>query len=70
LLAGTEYVSPAELATLFAALGDREQAFTSLQKAYESRDPQLQQLGVNVGYDPLRDDPRFKDLIAKVGLTP
>jgi serine/threonine-protein kinase len=70
LQASTEYVSPAELATLFAALGDREQAFASLQKAYESRDPQLQQLGVNAGFDSLRDDPRFKDLMTKVGLTP
>jgi serine/threonine-protein kinase len=70
LRTGAEYVSPAELATLYAALGDREQAFASLQKAYESRDPQLQQLGVNAGFDSLRDDPRFQDLLRGIGLAP
>ena len=63
-----EYVSPGELAALYAALGEREQAFASLEKAYAVRDPQLQYLGVDRSFDPLRSDPRFADLVRRVGL--
>jgi eukaryotic-like serine/threonine-protein kinase len=66
----TEYVSPGELAILLAALGEREEAFASLEKAHAARDLQLQYLGTNAGYDPLRADPRFRDLLKRVGLAP
>ena len=46
--------SPAELAILLTALGEREQAFASLEDAYRARDIQLQYLGVEPGFDPLR----------------
>jgi TolB-like protein/Tfp pilus assembly protein PilF len=68
LQSGTDYVSPGDLATLYAALGDPEQAFASLEKAYQTQDPQLQHLGVSPGFDPLRKDPRFKDFLRRVGL--
>jgi tetratricopeptide (TPR) repeat protein len=64
------YVSPGELAILYAALGEREQAFASLEQAYAARDPQLQFLGVDPAYDSLRSDPRFQDLLRRVGLAP
>ncbi len=64
-----DYVSPGELAILYTALGEREQAFASLEKAYEAHDLQLQYLGVNPGFDPLRTDPRFGDLLRRVGLS-
>jgi tetratricopeptide (TPR) repeat protein len=70
LQAGTGYVSPAELAILYAAVGEREQAFGSLEKALESRDPQLQNLGVAPAFDTFRTDPRFKEIVRRVGLTP
>jgi serine/threonine protein kinase/DNA-binding NarL/FixJ family response regulator/Tfp pilus assembly protein PilF len=66
----TDYVSPGELAILLAALGEREEAFASLEKAYEAHDLQLQNLGVSGGFDPLRSDPRFQDLLRRVGLAP
>ena len=64
------YVSPFELAILYAALGDTDQAFASLEKAYEAHDVLFQTLGVSAEWDPLRSDPRFQDLLRRVGLTP
>jgi eukaryotic-like serine/threonine-protein kinase len=64
-----EYVSPFELAILYAALGERDQAFASLEKAYEAHDVQFQFLGVSPEWDALRSDPRFQDLLRRVGLT-
>lgn len=65
-----EYVSPAELVVLYAALGEREQAFASLEKAYAAHDLQLQYLGADSSFDSLRSDPRFTDLMRRVGLLP
>jgi TolB-like protein/tetratricopeptide (TPR) repeat protein len=64
-----EYVSPGELAILYGALGDKDAAFTSLNKAYEEHDLQLQFLKVDPSYDRLRDDPRYQELLKKVGLA-
>ncbi len=65
---GGEYVSPGELAILYAALGERERALASLERAYNEHDLQLQYLKVDPAYDPLRSDPRFRDLVRRVGL--
>ena len=62
------YVSPGELAVLYAALGQREQAFTSLENGFAARDVQLQFLGVDPAFDSLRGDPRFANLMRRVGL--
>ena len=62
------YVSPGELAVLYAALGERERAFASLERAYTMRDAQLQFLQVEPAFDSLRSDPRFQDLMRRVGL--
>ncbi len=64
----TENVSPSELAILLVALGEPEQALASLEDAYRARDPHLQQLGVEPGFDPLRAEPRFRDLLQRIGL--
>jgi TolB-like protein/Flp pilus assembly protein TadD len=63
-----EYVSPAELAILYAGLGDKEGAIASLEKAYNAHDLQMQFLKIEQGYDSLRTDPRFIELMRKVGL--
>ena len=68
LKTGKEHVSSGELAILQAALGEREQAFSSLEAAYRLRDHHLQTLAVEPGFDPLRADPRFQDLLQRVGL--
>ena len=63
------YVSPATLAILYAALDDKESAFKSLAQAYATRDPQLQFLKVEPAYDSLREDPRFQEWLRKVGFA-
>ena len=63
-----EYVSPGELAVLHAALGEQDQAFASLEKAYAAHDLQMKYLGVDPALDSLRSDPRFKDLMRRIGL--
>jgi tetratricopeptide (TPR) repeat protein len=70
LQTSNEYVSPTELAILYANLGEPNQAFLSLEKAYALHDLQLQYLEVDPSFEPLRDDPRFKDLLWRVGLIP
>jgi eukaryotic-like serine/threonine-protein kinase len=68
LKATKEYVSPAELAILYAGLGDKDEAFQSLERAYAAHDLQLQYLKVQPHYDSLRSDPRFASLMRRVGL--
>ncbi len=63
-----EYVSPSIIAVLYTALGDKDNAIKSLEKAYQERDLLLRFIGVGYEYDALRGDPRFKDLIKRTGL--
>jgi tetratricopeptide (TPR) repeat protein len=63
-----DYVSPAELAIAYAGLGQKEQALSSLERAYTAHDLQMQFIGVDPHYDSLRTEQGFKELIQKVGL--
>ncbi len=63
-----DYVSPAELAIAYAGLGQKEQALSSLERGYIADDLQMQFLGADPHYDGLRSEPRFKELMRKVGL--
>jgi len=63
-----DYVSPEELAGLYAMLGDKEAAFAQLEKAYAAHDLQLQVLKIDAYLDSLRSDARFDDLVRRVGL--
>jgi len=62
------YSSAYEIAGLYADLGDKEQAFRWLNTAYQERDWLLVSLKTNFLLDPLRSDPRFAELVLKVGL--
>ena len=66
---GKEHYSPCELAILLGALGSKDDALASLEKAYTIHDAQMQYLKVDPAFDPLRDDLRFADLLRRVGLT-
>lgn len=62
-----EYISPYELATLYP-LDNKEQALALLEKAYAAHDRQMQYLKVDPHLDSLHSDPRFADLLRRVGL--
>lgn len=68
LLKSKEYVSPGELAILYCGLGQKEQALASLERGFAAHDLQMQYLKVEPHYDSLRSDPRFTDVMRKVGL--
>jgi TolB-like protein/tetratricopeptide (TPR) repeat protein len=57
-----------EIAWLFAAAGDRDQAFEWLEKALQERTTQLLWLGISPEWENLRADPRYADLLRRMGL--
>ncbi|MGH9366011.1 MAG: protein kinase domain-containing protein, partial [Thermoanaerobaculia bacterium] len=66
-LAKRRYVSPDQMAMIYANLGEKDQAFAWLDKAYEARSG-MGVLLISASYDPLRADPRFTALLRKMGL--
>ena len=56
------------LAAVYGALGDPDEAFLQLDRAYADRSAGLIYLHLDPLYDPLRDDPRFGALVEKIGL--
>lgn len=67
-MSNDRYVSPAAVAAIYAALGDKDQAFTWLERAQKEHDGILVRLRVDPRYDPLRSDPRFAQLLKRAGL--
>ena len=60
------YSYGSEIATIYASLGNRDQAMNWLEKGYEERfNPGVL---LRPGFDPLRSDPRFEDLVHRIGL--
>jgi tetratricopeptide (TPR) repeat protein len=64
----SKYVMSYWVAVTYAALGEKDAAFAELEKAYQARDWFLPRLKTDPFMDPLRDDPRFKDLVRRLGL--
>jgi serine/threonine-protein kinase len=62
------YVLSYRIARIYAALDQRDDAFATLEKAYEERDYYLPRLKVDPAFDSLRTDPRFADLLRRMGL--
>ena len=62
------YSSAYNIAALYADLGDKDQAFRWLNTAYQERDWWLEGLKTYFPLDPIRSDPRFAELVRKVGL--
>jgi predicted nucleic acid-binding protein len=62
------FVSPYFIAEIYRGLGEIDRTFEWLEKAYEARSDWLVWLGVEPALDGLRSDPRFTDLMRRVGL--
>jgi TolB-like protein/Flp pilus assembly protein TadD len=59
---------PTRYALWYVAAGDTELAFESLEQAFDVQSPFLNELKVEPGYDPVRSDPRFGELLGRLEL--
>ena len=64
----TSYVPAGAFINPYLGLGDYDEAFAWFERAYQEQSNILQFLKVHPFFDPVRDDPRFKDLLRRVGL--
>ena len=62
-MVGLAYV----IAILSALIGETEEGMTWLERAYEEHDPLLVQAKIDPQLEPLRSDPRFDDLLRRIG---
>ncbi len=69
-LSAQEYVPATSIALIYAGLGEKDQAFVWLDKGYEQRAFQMQWIKLDPRWDSLRSDPRFTDLMRRVGFLP
>ena len=63
-----EYVWPYNIAIIYVALGEKDQAFKCLEKACDDGSEDLIYLNVDQMFDSLRSEPRFKKLLRRIGL--
>ena len=66
---GTEYVSPYEIASLYAGLGETDRAFEWLEKAFEDRSTMLVYFRMDPRISSLRSDARFRDLLRRMNFS-
>ncbi|MDP6495925.1 MAG: tetratricopeptide repeat protein, partial [Dehalococcoidia bacterium] len=64
-----EFVSPVNWGEVYAQLGEKDQAFAQLEKAHQQHDGGLWSVNVDPVWDPIRDDPRFTDLLRRMNLA-
>ncbi len=64
------YVLASDLALVYVALGEKQQALAALEKAYEAHEFRVMFLNVDPRFDSLRAEPRFQQLVRRIGLRP
>jgi len=67
-MSATTYVPPYNLASVYAALGEKDEAFAWLERAYNDRSVYLTWMKSDSMMDNLRDDRRFTELLKRVGM--
>jgi serine/threonine protein kinase/tetratricopeptide (TPR) repeat protein len=67
-LAKTQYVPHCRIGSIYVALGEKEKGFAEFETAFEDRDWDLFRLKVDPLFAPLRDDPRFKEMLRRLNL--
>jgi DNA-binding winged helix-turn-helix (wHTH) protein/tetratricopeptide (TPR) repeat protein len=68
-LARSTFVPAFDLGVMRIALGDIDLAFDWLRQSCDIKEPRLTSIGFHLGVDPIRQDPRFTELLACVGLA-
>jgi hypothetical protein len=66
----SSYLSFFLVGAYHAELGEKDKAFDALNKSYENREILIAGLKADPRHDPLRDDPRFQELLRKAGFPP
>jgi tetratricopeptide (TPR) repeat protein len=61
-------ISPTYLGIIYSALGEIDKAFEHLENAYKNGNSNITALKIDPRWKPLRHDPRFNDLLIKIGL--
>ena len=64
----TQYIRPYYLASIYATLGENDKAFAELENAFNEKDCYLGRAAVDPFFDPIRNDPRFNDLLKRMNL--
>ena len=67
-LSGQRYIPPSNVAVLYFALGEKDEAFIWLEKAYQDHDVRLSRMKVDPEWDSMRSDPRFVAILKRIGL--
>jgi tetratricopeptide (TPR) repeat protein len=67
-LSSRSYVDSYFLAGIYAGLGDRDEAFRLLENGYNEHSAQMPYLGIDVFWDGMHSDPRYADLLRRMGL--
>ena len=67
-IAKTQYVISYWIASIYAALAEKDKAFAELENSLANHDFYLHRLKVDAYWDPLRDDPRFKEMLKRLNL--
>jgi TolB-like protein len=62
-----EYVSPYEIAVYYALMGDRDHTFEWLEKAYAERSGRMEYVKTEEFFEPFHSDPRYIDLLRRMG---
>jgi len=61
---------PQYQAGVYAGLGDKDQAFAWLEKGFQDKNGSLDFVVMETSFDPIRSDPRYADLLRRMGLRP
>jgi len=67
-MSGRSYISPYWFALVYLGLNDKDKTFEWLEKDFEARNGKLTEIRWQLEFETLRDDPRFKDLLKRMGL--
>jgi Flp pilus assembly protein TadD len=68
-LSKERYVSPYNIAMIYNGLGERDETLAWLERGYREHEPRMVFLNAEPKWNNLREDPRFRDLLRRVGFT-